>query len=147
MIDREQLSPCGLFCGVCGILAAHRDNNQKLKEKLAAAYSLKPQDIACRGCLSDQVFIYCRACPIRKCAAEKTLEGCHLCGEFPCTHIKNFPYPEGKAEIMRAVPEWKKMGTEKWIENQLLRHSCPSCKARLFRGAKRCPACKQPVAL
>jgi len=146
-VDKKQLSPCGLYCGVCGILIAARDNNQKLKEKLAAVYGLKPGDIACQGCLSDQLFTYCRVCPIRKCAQEKSLEGCSFCSEFPCQFINDFPYPAGKEVIMRAVPEWKKLGTEKWVESELKRYSCTQCHAQLFRGAKRCHSCKEPVAL
>jgi len=31
-IHGEWLAPCGLYCGVCGILMATRDNNEKFKE-------------------------------------------------------------------------------------------------------------------
>lgn len=31
-------SPCGLYCGVCAIYIAHRDNNQKFKKRLATLY-------------------------------------------------------------------------------------------------------------
>jgi hypothetical protein len=145
--QNQLLSPCGLYCGACGIMIAHREGDQKLKEKLAAAYGLKPSDIACEGCLSEKLFVYCRACPVRKCAGEKGLEGCYLCSEFPvCPHINNFPYPAGKENIMRAIPEWKKLGTEKWVAAEMKRYSCPKCGAQLFRGAKRCRACKEPVA-
>ncbi len=34
-IKKEFLAPCGLYCGVCAIYIAHRDNNQKFKELLA----------------------------------------------------------------------------------------------------------------
>jgi len=30
-MNAELLAPCGLYCGVCGIYMASRDNNQKLK--------------------------------------------------------------------------------------------------------------------
>jgi len=30
-IHKEWLAPCGLYCGVCGILMATRDNNEKFK--------------------------------------------------------------------------------------------------------------------
>ena len=33
-INREWLAPCGLYCGVCGIMIAHRDDNLKFKERL-----------------------------------------------------------------------------------------------------------------
>ncbi len=34
----DLISPCGLYCGVCAIYIAHRDNNIKLKERLVGLY-------------------------------------------------------------------------------------------------------------
>jgi hypothetical protein len=33
MINPDFISPCGLYCGVCAIYIAHRDNNHKFKDK------------------------------------------------------------------------------------------------------------------
>ncbi len=63
----DLISPCGLYCGVCAIYIADRDNNRKLKERLVHLYkgevrgkgilpnsdTLSIEDIHCRGCLSD----------------------------------------------------------------------------------------------
>jgi len=65
------ISPCGLYCGVCAIYIAHRDNNQKFKERLVTVYKgdvpgkgtlpnsdeLSIEDIKRRGCLSDEQFL------------------------------------------------------------------------------------------
>ena len=37
-INPDLVSPCGLYCGVCAIYIAHRDNNQKFKERLVTLY-------------------------------------------------------------------------------------------------------------
>ena len=37
-INRNFLAPCGLYCGVCGVYYATRDNNAKFMEKLLANY-------------------------------------------------------------------------------------------------------------
>ena len=37
------------------------------------------------------------------------------------------------------------MGTEKWVEAEQKRYLCPHCGYQLFRGAKRCRGCKEPV--
>ncbi len=37
-INPDFISPCGLYCGVCAIYRAHRDNNQKFKERLVNLY-------------------------------------------------------------------------------------------------------------
>jgi predicted RNA-binding Zn-ribbon protein involved in translation (DUF1610 family) len=146
-IDKELIPPCGLYCGVCGIMYATRDDNQKFRERLAPVYGLKPEEIYCEGCLAegDKVFFYCRVCPIKSCTSEKGYEGCHQCDDFPCEHIENFPIPVGKKVIMRAVPRWREVGTEKWVEEEENRYVCPHCGAKLFRGATRCRECKKPV--
>ncbi len=33
-MNTELLAPCGLYCGVCGVYIASRDNNQKLKDQI-----------------------------------------------------------------------------------------------------------------
>lgn len=139
------LAPCGLYCGVCGVYQASRDNNQKLKEKLAQAYGVRPEQIVCSGCLSDEKFIFCQTCGIRKCVVEKKAEGCHQCNEFPCSLINDFPVPVGKKGILRSVPARKILGTETWVEAEEKRYRCPHCRSPLFRGAKRCGNCKEAM--
>jgi hypothetical protein len=65
-VNPDLVSPCGLYCGVCAIYIAHRDNNQKFKERLVNLYkgevsgkgilpnceNLSIEDIKCRGCLT-----------------------------------------------------------------------------------------------
>lgn len=148
-IKRELLAPCGLYCGVCSIYIAHRDNNVKFKEKLLPVYKMFAKsidDIACTGCLSDGVvFPVCQVCAIKNCCKEKEIEGCHQCEEFPCKYIINFPIPVGKKVILRTIPTWRELGTEKFVEEEEKRYHCPECGNPLFRGAKRCNKCKNPV--
>ncbi len=146
-INKDLLAPCGLYCGVCAIHVADRDNNMKFKEKLVDVY--KPitksvDDIKCTGCLSENqesIFGYCQACPIRDCVQNKELNGCYQCDDFPCKFIDRFPIPVGKKVILRAIPRWKEIGTEKWVEEEEKRYHCPECDNSLFRGAKRCNKC------
>jgi hypothetical protein len=145
MINKDLLAPCGLYCGVCGIFMAHRDNNSKFKEILAGFYEVTPDEIACKGCLSDERFKFCEACQIRTCTEGKNYEGCHQCGDFPCDLIENFPVPVGKKVILRSIPARRELGTEKWVQQEEMRYHCPQCGGELFRGAKRCRNCKEAV--
>lgn len=148
-IKKELLAPCGLYCGVCSIYIAHRDNNLKFKEKLLPVYrafAKSVDDIACTGCLSEGIiFPVCRVCSIKNCCSDKGIEGCHQCNEFPCKFINNFPIPVGKKVILRAIPFWRENGTEEFVEQEEKRYRCPNCGNPLFRGAKRCNKCKVDV--
>lgn len=144
---KELAAPCGLYCGVCGIRIAHVEHNEKFKERLTQVYGVGVEEIRCKGCLSDDVFFYCRTCPIKTCTQEKKIEGCFQCDDFPCKIIDDFPIPVGKKVILRSVPAWKKLGTERWMAEEEARYVCPKCGLKLFRGAKRCRNCREAVDL
>lgn len=146
-VNHELLAPCGLYCGVCGVYIADRDQNMKFKERLAPVYGVGVEEVRCRGCLSNEAFGYCKTCPIRTCTQEKGYEGCHQCVDFPCSHIEDFSVEVGKKVILRAIPQWREMGTEKWVASEEARYHCPECGYPLFRGAMRCRQCKEPVEL
>jgi hypothetical protein len=150
-INKALLAPCGLYCGVCAIHIADRDNNSKFKEILVDVYkpfSKNVEDIKCKGCLSENeedIFGYCKMCPIRDCVKDKGFGSCYQCDEFPCKFVDRFPVPVGKKVILRAIPQWKELGTEKWVEAEEKRYHCPECGNSLFRGAKKCNKCKSSV--
>ncbi len=150
-IKKELLAPCGLYCGVCSIHIADRYNNVKFKErlvKLYAPYTKNVEDIKCTGCMSESeetIFGFCKSCAIRRCVKKKNYESCHQCEQFPCKFINNFPIPVGKRVILRAIPQWRELGTEKWVAAEEERYHCPECGNPLFRGAKRCNKCKIAV--
>ena len=152
LIDNKKdlLAPCGLYCGVCRIYQAYKDNDLEFKKEILPTlndFGAKTvDDIACTGCLSDgEVFPVCRVCAIKKCTNEKGIDGCHECSDFPCKFIENFPIPVGRKVIQRTIPFWQKYGTERFIEEEERRYHCPACGNSLFRGAKRCNKCKIPV--
>ncbi len=160
-INPDFVSPCGLYCGVCAIHIADRDNNKKFKEKLVGLYkggvsgkgtlpnsdNLTIQDIKCSGCASDNLFMHCKQCDIRDCIKEKGYEGCHQCNAFPCKYIENFSMAVGKKVILRSVPYRKKYGTKKWIEDEEARYFCPECGNKVFRGVVKCNKCKASLNL
>ena len=160
-INPDFVAPCGLYCGVCAIHIAYRDNNEKFKERLIKLYqgafsekgvlpnseNMTPADIKCDGCLSGNLFMHCQQCEIRTCTQEKGYEGCHQCIDFPCEHIQNFSMTIGKKVILRAIPYWREVGTEKWIADEEARYICPECGNVLFRGAGRCNKCKTAMDL
>ncbi|MFH1885871.1 MAG: DUF3795 domain-containing protein [Pseudomonadota bacterium] len=153
MKEKDLLAPCGLYCGVCAVLIATREDNEKFKERLVGVYKgkipgsedLSVKDIHCEGCLSERPFGFCQSCPIKDCALERGLTGCHQCREWPCMMIEAFPLPVGKKVLLRSVPYRREHGDVKWAEDEAARYLCPGCGHGLFRGAKRCNQCKAPV--
>lgn len=154
-LKNEFLAHCGLYCGVCGVYYATRDDNEKFLTRLLEMYQQKIpglkgvsiEDLKCNGCLSDRVSLFCRTCSIKACNEEKGYSGCHQCDDFPCEHIEKFPVPIGKKVILRAIPYWREHGTEKWVTDEEARYHCPECGHKVFRGAKRCNQCKTEVDL
>ena len=150
-INKNLLAPCGLYCGVCAVYIADRDDNLKFKKRIVnvyAPFTKVPEDIKCTGCMSEDdatKFAFCQKCGIRDCVKKKQIEGCHQCETFPCWRIKRFPMPVGKKVISRAIPFWKEHGTEKYVEEEEKRYHCPECSNSLFRGAKKCNQCHIPV--
>lgn len=154
-INPNFLSPCGLYCGVCSVYYATRDNNDSFLEKLLGFYQnqipglekISIEDLRCQGCLSEKTSFFCGACNIKECTHQKGYSGCHECDDFPCTHIEEFPIPVGKKVVLRSVPYRREHGTQKWVQDEETRYICSQCEHVLFRGAKQCNKCKTPVDL
>jgi len=160
-VNPEFIAPCGLYCGVCAIHIADRDNNTKFKERLVNLYqgniqgkgvlpnsdTLSVDDIKCRGCLSEERFMHCRQCEIRDCIQKKGYTGCHQCDDFPCQYIDNFSMTVGKKVMLRAIPHWRKVGTQAWIQDEEARYVCPECGNKVFRGVVKCNKCKAELDL
>lgn len=148
-INEKFLSPCGLYCGVCSIYYATRDNNQKFMEKLLKFYqsslpgleNMTAADLACEGCHSDNRTFFCETCAVKDCNRKKGYAGCHECDDFPCQLIEDFSIPVGKKVILRSIPYRRKYGTEKWVADEEARYICPDCGNKVFRGVQRCNKC------
>ena len=154
-INPEHISPCGLYCGVCGIYQATQNNDLRFLKIILRKYqSIIPgtenfteEDLFCDGCHSERRSFTCNSCAIRECSQKNEYSGCHECSKFPCEAINNFPISTRKKVILRAIPYRQKHGTEKWIAEEEIRYICPSCNEKLFRGVTQCKKCKSKLNL
>jgi len=87
---------CGLDCAGCDAYIAMQNNDQALREKTAAewtvahSFNFTPDMINCTSCKGDGVQIgHCSECEIRKCAGGKGVENCGACDEFTTCKIIN----------------------------------------------------------
>jgi hypothetical protein len=156
--NKDLMAPCGLYCGVCGVYIATRDNNEKFRSVMGNLYGTPPGETACTGCMQldskGTLYGYCKLCDIRDCVRAKEYYSCHQCDQWPCDRIQNFGLATGRRVMARTVPVWREnvqaLGDEEgsvaWARVECQRYHCPHCDKPLFRGAQRCRACGKPVA-
>jgi len=146
MDKTELVAPCGVYCGICPVYIADKEQNAGLKKKIAATFNVKLQDVTCGGCRSGRVFLGDEDCTVKPCAAVRGIEGCFRCNEFPCSHIKERPEIVRRV-ILRSVPVLREYEVERFIEREAEHYRCPHCGARLFMGARKCPSCGRVIDL
>jgi len=156
--NTDLMAPCGLYCGLCGVYIATRDENIKFKTIMGNLYGTKPEETECLGCMQpdppEKLYGYCKMCKIRDCVKSRKLYSCHQCDEWPCEMIENFPISTGSRVMKRTIPLWRdkvaelgeKAGSIEWARSECERYHCSSCGEPLFRGAQKCRKCKKEVA-
>jgi hypothetical protein len=156
--NKNLMAPCGLYCGACGVYLATRDDNEKFRTVMGNLYGTAPGETRCLGCMQPDpptmLYGYCKLCKIRECVKGKGFYSCHQCGQWPCPMIENFGLATGVRVMKRAIPLWREKvallgdeeGSVEWARAECERYHCPSCGKPLFRGARRCRACKADVA-
>jgi hypothetical protein len=128
----EQVTYCGLYCGLCTMrnripkqAAALRDtmrnedweewgvevpNFKEFWALLNGLVELEP-DRSCRSGKCGSPF-----CGIRNCAREKGVEVCPFCDEYPCSHILGLA--EGYVTMLADGKRMKEKGLDVWIAEQ-----------------------------
>lgn len=156
--NKALMAPCGLYCGVCGVYIANRDDNVKFKTVMGNLYGTKPEETRCKGCMQpdppEMLYGYCTMCPIRDCVKAKGFYSCHQCSVWPCDLISDFGLATGRRVMMSTIPIWREKvrelgdeeGSVEWARSVCERYHCPECGNPLFRGAQTCRACKYGVA-
>ncbi|MDR0454833.1 MAG: DUF3795 domain-containing protein [Deferribacteraceae bacterium] len=94
----KMIAYCGIDCFECNAYKATQNNDQALREKTAAEWTIAhnfkftPEMINCTSCKGDGVKVgYCSECEIRKCASGKGVVNCGACGDFEtCKTINDF---------------------------------------------------------
>ncbi len=108
--------PCGIFCGACGA----------------------PD---CGGCLSDFIDESIEQCKFRKCTAEKKIEFCCACDEYPCPELHKFMNDEWPHHWTMApnLEFIAKNGKDVWLRAQRAEWTCGDCGAEIKWYQETCP--------
>ncbi|MHC4118292.1 MAG: DUF3795 domain-containing protein [Planctomycetota bacterium] len=95
---------CCVECSKCDAYIATRNNDDALRAKVARQWKMKPEQINCSGCKSDNALFNCEA---KRCAIERRLPTCAHCGDFASCEKEIWtksPELMGKVREMRTNP-------------------------------------------
>jgi hypothetical protein len=126
--DKNLAAVCGLFCGSCALYYSTQENNEQRLKKISENTGIPFSEIKCDGCRSSRVTGYCKKCFMFKCAADKGLDFCGECKDYPCEHLKAFQAERPhRAELWKAQARIKQTGWKNWFNEMLEYFSCKSC--------------------
>lgn len=126
--DKRLAAVCGLFCPSCTIFIGAKDDPERLKT--AAGRLQRPvEEMECHGCRTEKRCFYCKEnCKMASCAAEKGIDFCGDCAEYPCTELKAFQAQmPHRIELWKSQERIKEVGYERWSAEMIEHYSCPAC--------------------
>jgi hypothetical protein len=126
--DKKLAAVCGLFCPACTVFIASTDEPARLKA-LSDRFGARTEDMECHGCRSDKRGLYCnKVCKMTRCAAEKGVDFCGQCPEYPCAELKTFQSQmPHRLELWEAHARIKEVGYETWYAEMIKQYSCSTC--------------------
>ncbi len=144
--DKRLAAVCGLFCPACTIFIGTREDPERLKI-IAQSTNRLIEKLTCHGCRSEKRCFYCDdICTMAKCAANRSIDFCGDCLDYPCEGLKAF-----QAEMPHRIELWKsqdrikKFGYEKWYAEMIDHYSCSECHTLNSAYDLKCRNCgKEP---
>lgn len=125
--DKKLAAVCGLFCPSCTYYIGSAADPARLK-RLAERSGHAIEEIECHGCRSDTVTFYCRSCKMVQCAAEKGLDFCGQCADYPCADLREFQAARPhRLELWAAQARIQEAGYEQWFTEMVEHYACPQC--------------------
>ena len=125
--DKTLAAVCGLFCPSCTVYIGTHEDPKRL-QWLAKRFGRPVEDLVCHGCRAEKRAFHCENCQFVACAAEKGVEFCGACPEYPCDALKTF-----QAEMPHRLELWdyhqriQEIGYETWYQEMVEHYSCPEC--------------------
>ena len=126
--DKKLAAVCGLFCPGCSLFIASTEDPARLRT-LTERFKLPAEELTCYGCRSEKRGFYCeKHCKMTRCAAEKGIDFCVECLEYPCAELKEFQAQmPHRLELWECQARIKEVGYEKWYAEMVKHYSCPKC--------------------
>ncbi len=126
--DKSLAAVCGLYCGACSWFISTREDPERL-ERLASQQGWPVEESTCYGCRSAKRLPYCEACRMSACAAEKGIDFCSECEEYPCDDLRRFQAAmPHRIELFANLDRIRAVGYKQWLEEVRQNYACPQCK-------------------
>ena len=142
-LDKQLAAVCGLYCEACSLFIATTGDPARLKG-LAARFQLSEEAIKCYGCRSAKRGPYCENCKMFACAAERGIDFCSKCEEYPCDDLKQF-----QAAMPHRIDLWadleriKSIGYRQWLKEIRENYACPRCQIINSAYDLKCRKCSE----
>jgi hypothetical protein len=143
MDKKKKLSAvCGLFCPSCTVYIGTKEDPQRLKA-IADRFQLPVEEWECQGCRSEKRSYYCKnICKMVACAADKGIEFCGECDEYPCDELKKFQAERPhRIELWESQKQIAEIGFSEWFDEMVEHYSCPKCHTINSAYDSVCRAC------
>lgn len=126
--NKELTAVCGLFCPSCTIYIGTAEDPARLKA-IADHYGTEAEVWQCHGCRSEKRSYFCENnCKMVVCAAEKGIDFCGECEEYPCEELQIFQKARPhRLELWEAQERIREVGYARWFDEML----DPFCLSRL----------------
>ena len=126
-LGKKLAAVCGLYCEACTLFIATIEDPARLKA-LAARFQISEEAVKCYGCRSDKRGPYCEKCKMSACAAERGIDFCVECKEYPCDELKQFQSERPhRIELWDDLERIKAGGYKQWLKEIRSNYACPSC--------------------
>lgn len=127
IFDKKVAAVCGLYCEGCSWFIATNENPDKLK-RLGRQFNWSAEESACHGCRSGKRLPYCHKCKMAACAAERGIDFCSECADYPCDELKTFQaaFPH-RIELWDNLERISSVGYKQWLKEIRENYTCPRC--------------------
>ncbi len=128
ILDKNLAAVCGLYCEACSWFISTNEDPERL-ERLAAQRNWSVEESKCYGCRSGKRLPYCGKCRMSSCAAERGIDFCSECEEYPCDDLKQFQSAmPHRIDLWVNLDRIKSVGYRQWLKEVRENYVCPRCE-------------------
>ncbi len=139
--DKKLAAVSGLYCEACTLFIATKEDPARLKG-LAERFQISEEAMRCRGCRSDRRGPYCEICKMFACAAERGIDFCVQCTEYPCNDLKRFQSERPhRIELWDDLERIGEIGYKNWLQEINANYTWPQCRSINSAYDLRCRKC------